>query len=419
MRFLYVCLTCCYVVPLSFAIFAMRLLGRTPNLQRLGRALPKIAGDLKPIWLVASSVGEVTIALRLIERLKQSITAPVILSVTTSSGRARALQAQTTADAVIFQPFDLTRIVRRSFKHFRPKLIILIETELWPVMMEQAFESGVKVAQVSGRISEKSHRRYRALKPFFAPIISRCSLLLMQSEDDASRIRDIAGVSAPVEVIGSIKEDYSPPATEAIDELKRSLSGWNGKFIFTCGSTRPSEESILCDALLRLQEQRSDLKMIIAPRHLERVDEVEEILRSRRIPYQRWTEGSLRADTCVLLLDTIGKLNAAYHLSDIAFVGGTLAPLGGHNLLEPALAGCPVLHGPHYFQQLRGHALLREFEMDIPVADADEVAKAVNAVLCQNGSRQLFQARAERLRRASSHVLDHYFERLRTLISDD
>jgi 3-deoxy-D-manno-octulosonic-acid transferase len=419
MKYFYVCLTYCYVIPLAIAVLARRLAGQTYDVERIGISLPKIASGSAPVWLVASSVGEVTIALKLIERFKTVSNAPIILSVTTTAGRARAIQAPVRADLVFFHPFDISIVVRRALSHFQPKLIILVETELWPILMENAFETGVLVAQVSGRISEKSHRRYRALRPFFGPLIGRCSLLLMQSEEDAARIRDIAGVAAPVEIIGSIKEDYSPPAEPLMSELKAALSGWQEKIVFTCGSTRPTEEPILCDAFLRLHERRTDLRMIIAPRHLERTGEIEEVLRTRSISFQRWTQGNLRSDTQALVLDTIGKLNAAYHFSQLAFVGGTIAPLGGHNLLEPALAGCPVLHGPHVFQQMRPLKLLEDNEMGILVTDARSIEESVTAILSEPGLRQMFQNRAERLRRSSSHVLDEYIDRIMMLISHD
>ena len=416
MKYLYVCFTYCYVVPLTIAAYFLRVFGHKHDLERLGRTLPRLTSSAQPVWLVASSVGEVTIALKIVERLKQEIDAPVILSVTTATGRARAIQAAAAPDAVFFHPFDTSKNVMRTLHHFNPQLIVLVETELWPVLMEKAYERDINIAQVSGRISDKSFRRYRALRPYFAPLLRRCSHLLMQSEDDAARIGEIAEPADNIAVIGSVKEDYLPPEQELVNEVKRSLGAWKDAPIFTCGSTRPGEEEILCDAFAQLRVNYPQLRLVLAPRHLERVAEVENILRTKNLKYQRWTIGAPQADTQVLLLDTIGKLNAVYHVSRIAFVGGTLAPLGGHNLLEPALAGCPVLLGPHYFQQIRGHELLRQFEMDIQVSNSEEVMASVSALLKQPDLQKMFMSRAVNLRHASSHVLDETIEKLRTVI---
>ncbi|MGB5107809.1 MAG: glycosyltransferase N-terminal domain-containing protein [Candidatus Zixiibacteriota bacterium] len=419
MKYLYVCFTWCYVAPLTIAAWVLHLFGNKHDLERLGRSLSTLDGSSRPVWLVASSVGEVTIALKIIERLKRETAVPVILSVTTATGRARAIQAAPIPDVVFFHPFDTSANVTRTLRHFHPQLIVLVETELWPVLMERAFELDIKIAQVSGRISDKSFRRYLALRPFFAPLLRRCSLLLMQSEDDAARIRALAGDSENIAVIGSVKEDYLPPDTNLLSELRSTLSPWNNAPIFTCGSTRPAEEEILCDAYALLLKTHPGLRMVIAPRHLDRCAEVEAILKARNLSYQRWTSGRPVADTQVLLLDTIGKLNAVYHLSLIAFVGGTLAPLGGHNLLEPALAGCPVLHGPHFFEQIRGHELLHRFEMDFEVSDAADIIAAVSAILNDSQSRANFAAKAANLRNASSHVLDEYIDRLLTVMSHE
>lgn len=241
----------------------------------------------------------------------------------------------------------------------------------------------------------------------------------MQGEEDAKRLRDIAGNTAPIEVVGSVKEDYLPPDESLMEWLKSTLSAWSNKTVFTCGSTRSGEEEILCDAFIRLKNSIPDLRLIIAPRHLERVDEIEQILRSRGLSYQLLSRYSPLTDVEAIVLDSIGKLNAVYHLSNIAFVGGTLAPIGGHNLLEPALAGCPVLYGPHYFGQLRGHELLGQFHMGFTVSDPETVDQAVRQILSQKNSREDFFARALQLRQSSSHILDEYIDRIRPLINHD
>lgn len=419
MRFLYHCFTFVYVVPLTVAAFFRSLLWGSGDWQRLALRLPQQARRSHPLWLVASSVGEVTIALKLTARLKSRTRRPILLSVTTATGKRHAEAGAVRPDFICYHPFDLRRITSSYLRFFRPRGVMLIETELWPVLLEAAFEQAVPIAQVSGRISEKSQCRYRALKPIFVPLLQECRAFWMQSARDAERIVELGARAERVEVVGSIKEDYQPPEASLLGEVDEHLGAWRGKRLFVCGSTRPGEEAIMIEAFQSLRRQFADLRLVLVPRHLDRLGEVNEVVARSGLRCRWWTKDPPQPDDEVLIVDTMGKLNALYHRAMIAFVGGTLAPIGGHNLLEPALAGVPVLYGPHYLQQRRGHEILQEQGMGTVVASAAELAEAAQALLADDTLIEEYGRRAQALRAASAHVLDDYVGRILNLIEDN
>ncbi len=408
MRFLYRCFTYVYVIPLSVAAVILWLSGRRDEIERLGVGLKQPDRNRRLLWFVASSVGEVTIAAKIIARLKSSTDYAMLLTVTTKTGRLQAEKLNCGADVIAYQPFDTPLFVKRFLRVYLPAKVILIETELWPTLMELAFGNGAEVMQISGRLTERSLRRYRPMKPLFRPLLRSCSKLLMQSEEDAERLRELAGNEVPIEVVGSAKGEYVPPALEELQRIKEYLCVWHDMIVFTCGSTRPGEEEILLDAFSGIFESHKNARLILAPRHLERMREVVEVVKKSGLNFCRRSEGALTRDTQVLLLDSIGELNLFYHCSDITFVGGTLAPLGGHNLLEPALAGCPVLFGPHFQGQLSGHKVLIQYKMGIEVTDAKQIADTIMTLMENPDSKKIYADRASQLRGANANIVDRY-----------
>ena len=409
MKFLYRCLTYCYVLPLSIAILIARLFGDRTQIERLGLGLPETSTDGGFLWLVASSVGEVNIAAKLIARLKSITEQPMLLTVTTRTGRRHAMRSGCGADVIAHHPFDIPTCARRFLDKFRPRKIILIETELWPVLMDEAFGRGVRILQISGRLSEKSLRRYRPFAPLFQPLLQQCEALMMQSDEDAARLREIAGTDARIRVVGSAKSEYVPPPAADLQRIDKYLHAWQGMKIVVCGSTRPGEETILLDAFSKLRPSYPDVRLVLAPRHLERLDEVDGIIKQSGWSTCRRSRSTLDAGAQVLLLDTIGELNLFYHLCDIAFVGGTLVPLGGHSLLEPALAGRPVLYGPYFGNQKSGHEALTRHGMGFEVSDADQISKRIAAILDdKQAGEETYSRRADALRQESASIIDRY-----------
>jgi 3-deoxy-D-manno-octulosonic-acid transferase len=246
-------------------------------------------------------------------------------------------------------PLDLPRPVRRVLDVARPRALVLVETELWPELMHQARQTGVPVAVVNGRLSEGSLARYRRLGSLLHSLLEPLSLVLVRDEQDASRFSLLGVDEERIRVAGNIKYDLEPdPTALAWADTARALAG--DRSIVVVGSTMEGEEAQVLDAIARLPAACSRVFTILAPRHPERFDEVADLLRRRQVAFARRSslsgnEGAADA----FLLDTIGELARAYELATMAFIGGSLVPTGGHNPLEPAVWGTPVLSGPHVF----------------------------------------------------------------------
>lgn len=422
MKFIYYCFTFAYCVPLSFYLFWRSWFKREGDLERLGRRLPAIHSrqsghSSNPFWLVASSVGEVTVALRLVAELKDRGETS-ILSVTTPAGRLRASNASCPPDAVIYHPLDLPHYIRRVLRHFSPRAILLIETELWPTLIESAAESDIPVFQVSGSISRRSFRRYRALKPLFGPALSSCRSLLMQTQQDADFVTALTDGATEVAVLGSLKEEYTEPPAEQMRACREKLAAWRDKTIWVCGSTRPGEEKIILKTFTELKQKHHELRLILAPRHLERVGEVTELIKREGLSFLNWSGDSpVGSASDAVLVDEIGWLNAIYHCSQLAFVGGTLAPIGGHNLLEPAFAGLPVVYGPNHEEQQVGHELLQEYELGF-VTDVERFRATVDELLVSVSRDTEYERRASRLRNRGKEVVSNYVDRILALSKD-
>ncbi len=412
MAFLYTCLTWLYVIPLVLILLVRALFGDYEQLERLGLRLPKIDGSRRTFWFVASSVGEVNIAVKLINRLRQQEAVGIILTVTTPTGRKQAQTAGCAADIICYHPFDVVPCVNRFLKVFQPEKILLIETELWPTLMKQAFSLNVQIVQVSGRISTQSLQRYLPFRPLFAPLLQHVKPLLMQSTADATRIVRLGGRREVVTVLGSPKSDYTAPPEEKLKSIRDYLSVWSKFILLTCGSTRPDEEKIILDAFAPIRTKFPNLRLVLAPRHLQRGEEVTKEISQGALRFTTRSSNTLTEADVVLLLDTLGELNLFYHLSHIAFVGGTLVPLGGHSLLEPALAGCPVLHGPYCFNQQPGLEMLRRFDLGIIVKDSAELQQQVKKLLTLGNPRQVYKERVAQLRKENASIVDNYVQRI-------
>lgn len=311
--------------------------------QRLG-ALPLPAGGLerRPLWLHAASVGETLAALPLFEALRQRHPArPWVVSNTTVTGRAVA-RREMRPDVSTLLPIDAARIVDRAFARVRPRALIVVEKEIWPGMLRAAQRSGASIVFVSARMTEEALRRYSRARPLFAAALGRVDAICAQSEDDAARLRALGALPERVCVTGNLK------AGRLVDALEPPLP-LGDRPVVVAASTQSGEEEFVLDACDALWRAHGDLLLVLAPRRPERFGEVEELLRRRGVSYQRRSAGepSVRAATRVLLLDTLGELARFYGGAAGVFVGGTIAPIGGHNVLEPAVAGVAVSFGGH------------------------------------------------------------------------
>jgi 3-deoxy-D-manno-octulosonic-acid transferase len=346
-------LACAALLSLPWWTVQMLRLGkyRAGLAERLGR-VPARLNDAQPgsIWVHAVSVGEVLAVSQLVNDLmKQHPHRQVFVSTTTATGQKLARQ-RFGENRVFFMPLDFGFAVRRYLNALKPRLIVIAETEFWPNLLHLACKRGTSLAIVNARISDRSFPRYRRFKWFFSRVLSEVDLFLTQTAEDAQRLRDIGAPTERVRVSGNLKFDVRPNAQPALIAGLRAAIGKDSPVI-VCGSTAEGEEEPLLSAFKAVQQQFPAAVMILAPRHPERFEKVAALIASQGFLLQRRTlwQPAQPIRSGIFLLDSVGELAAIYELADIAFVGGSLVPTGGHNILEPAQYGAAILVGPHTF----------------------------------------------------------------------
>jgi 3-deoxy-D-manno-octulosonic-acid transferase len=369
MYFLYSLLLTLGVVALlpRFALDAFRHGKYVQGLrERLGR-LPAIRTDGRPvIWLHCVSVGEAQAARPLARAILAKFPShALVVSTTTLTGQRIARDVfREDAAAVIYFPFDWAWTVRRSLRTVNPSIVLIMETELWPNFLRACRKRCVPVAIVNGRLSERSSRRYQLIRRFVKRIVNNLNLALMQTEMDAERIRALGLARERVFVSGNVKFDASPDAGghRLTDELRERFHFNDRAPLIVAASTHAPEERIILEAFKQLRSTPGNKKvrLLLAPRHPERFPEVASLLESSGLVWSRRNDSSSQRDIdCdVVLLDSIGELRSVYPLADIVFVGGSLTPKGGHNILEPAAVGACTVTGAHTFNFT---AIVRDF----------------------------------------------------------
>lgn len=319
--------------------------------ERAGRLSSEQLGRLagrSVLWVHAASAGEVGAVEPLLRRLRLAPSPPAIV-VTSSSGAGRdKARGLSCVDLALMAPVDASFAVGHFLDLVRPYALLLVETELWPNMIAHCARRGIRVGLVNGRISERSFSRYSWISPVLRPILGEIERFAVQTELDARRFKRLGARAELVFVAGNMKHDRLPPASadsEAGNVLK--AMGWESAPLFVAGSTHPMEEAEVIEAFLAAQRIFPTLKLVLAPRHIERAEDAAKTLSAQGVRFARWSQGIGEEPSDALLLDVIGKLGVFYGRARASFVGGTLVPVGGHNLLEPALASSPVLFGPH------------------------------------------------------------------------
>jgi 3-deoxy-D-manno-octulosonic-acid transferase len=323
--------------------------------ERLGWLPVSFNLDAEPsIWIHAVSVGEVLAARPLVEELRTRYPGfRLFLSTTTVAGQQLARRQLAEVDGVFYFPLDFAWVVRRVFDRVRPRLLVLMEGEIWPHVLREARRRGVKTAIVNGRVSARSLRRYRLLGPLMRRVLADVDAVCMQSDEGARRITLIGADPARVRVTGSLKFDavkVPPPSAHGRprDRVLRFFAVPPTRPVIVAGSTMRGEERPVLQAFRRIKSTQPQALLVLAPRHTDRFTEVMHISRGEGFATTRRTELGIDADprADVVVLDTIGELALVYQLATVAFVGGSLVPTGGHNILEPAVYGRPVVFGP-------------------------------------------------------------------------
>jgi len=381
--------------------------------------LPAAGG--KSIWIHAVSVGEVLAARALVQPLKARIPGyRVFVSTTTLTGNAIARETVRGADGIFFAPFDFAGPIDRLLDRVDPALVVLVETEIWPNLIHRARGRGARVAIVNGRISPRSFPRYRRARPVLRHVLAEIDLFLMQGEAHRERMLAMGAPPDRVHVTGNLKYDAllepeTPPA------LRRALGqdGAAPRPLWVAGSTVEGEEEAVLQAFAAVRERIGDARLVIAPRRPERFAAVVEMVtrtglacaRRTRLPEAGWTTGD------VLVLDTLGELAQVYPLATVVFVGGSLVKAGGHNVLEPAVAGKAIVVGPHMenFQEIAA-AFLAEDAL-VQVRDAAALTEAVLRLLADPSARDAMGERAREIVARNRGSLEHTVDALARLLA--
>ncbi|MGA8440579.1 MAG: 3-deoxy-D-manno-octulosonic acid transferase [Candidatus Sulfotelmatobacter sp.] len=342
------------LVSLPYWMFQMARHGKYHKAlaERLGQVPSRLQSPERrdpTIWVHAVSVGEVLAVAGLVEEWQHRFPRHrIFVSTTTDTGQRLARKRFGEANVFYF-PMDFAFAVRPYLRSLHPQLVIIAETEFWPNFLRLADASGARIAIVNARISDRSWPRYRRFRGLLRKVLANVDLFLAQTEEDATRLRDIGAGTQRVRVTGNLKFDIPVPAPPAIVEsVRKSIRASAAGPVLVCGSTVEGEERLLLKAFENVLVPHPGAGMILAPRHPERFPSVAELLEQMSIRFWRrslWNGEPLNGG--VLLLDTIGELAALYALADIAFVGGSLVPRGGHNIIEPAQHGVATVVGNH------------------------------------------------------------------------
>lgn len=348
------------------------------------------------IWIHAVSVGEVLAVTRLVKDLNAALPDyMVVVSTTTRTGQALARE-RFGANRVFYCPLDLPWAVRAHLQAIKPQMLVLAETEFWPNLLNGCFRRGIPVAVVNARISDRSWPRYKRLQRWWRPMLSRLSRVMAQSEIDAERLLALGCAAERVSVAGNLKFDVRVAEEVEATRLLKIVVG-NLRLV-VAGSTLEGEETALLEAWPQLLAADSQLAMVFAPRHPERFATVAALLEKSSHRWTRRSEWNARPAEAlkpgvIVLLDTIGELASVYSLAKVAFVGGSLVPSGGHNPLEPAQFGVPIVMGPHYANFAAITDSLREHDA-LRIASKEELPAALIALLRDQRAAEAMGARA-------------------------
>ena len=406
--FLYTVLIWLIVIIIYPVGLLLALFGRTQLLNRFKPPsdIPQ-DGNIR-LWIHAASVGEAGIAVSMAGEVKKSYPeALVFISTVTVTGlekvrRMNESSAQNLVDCTFLAPLDCPLITQKFVKYINPTSFILVETEIWPSLIYSVHKKGILITIINGKLSRRAFRRYMIFRKSIKKIVQKISLFCVQSRPFAKRFSLLGVPSERIKIIGNIKFDSLPVRRDYDAEaIRRDMGIPLNVKVFVAGSTRPGEEEVLAHSFAIIMEKYTDAVMILVPRHLNRVSEVEKILDNNGLQYvKRTSDERLDSSDCnVLLLDTMGELISAYACADVSFVGGSLSEFGGHNPMEPAVLGIPVLFGP-YMEQTGSKELLSEGGA-VLVHDEEELAEMINSLFMDD-------KKSQQMGQAGTAVVHHY-----------
>jgi 3-deoxy-D-manno-octulosonic-acid transferase len=349
--------------------------------QRFGVGFPKIGQG--SFWIHAVSVGEVQASVPLVRALARRFPGqPLLMTTVTPTGAARVRSVFGDAVHHCYIPFETPSAVTNFFDSVRPRLALIMETEIWPNLYRECGVREIPLVLVSARISPKSVDSYRKLLPLFRETLSHGIVIAAQSEADAERFRSLGARPERTRVTGNIKFDIEVPP-DLVERGRVFRNRYLGRRpVWTAASTHAKEEEQVLEAQRLVLKQVPDALLILVPRHPERFDSVRQLMERQKVPFiTRTSERPVDSGHSVFLGDTMGELPLIYAASDVAFVGGTLVPVGGHNLLEPAALGLPVVTGPHLFNTQDIADMFVSIGALTRIADASQLAVAISRLL--------------------------------------
>ena len=353
------------------------------------------------IWLQAVSVGEVAVAEALVQAVdRQAPALKILISASTPAGFARAISSLGARCSVIPYPLDFPQVVRKIASEVRPGVYACLETELWPNLINAVRQFGGNTVLLNGRISVKSFPRYLRLLSITRPMLAGFSKICAISQIHADRLAALGAPTDRIQITGNAKFEglLSRPNPDRVSDLRKRLGIEESMNVLVAGSLRGGEEREIAEAYDSLRARCPGIILFLVPRHLKRVKSIEGMLKERGISYQLWSEHQMdrRRTANVLVVDVIGPLFDLYGLATVAFVGGSLVPKGGQNLLEPAAWSCPVIYGPHTDNFEEARITLESYGGGQKVRSGRDLAKAVNLLFEQPRQREAQGRKARR-----------------------
>lgn len=385
--------------------------------QQLGGVrLPVELANRDRIWIHAVSVGESVASAAVVTGIKAFLPeAAVVVSTTTSTGQEMARKSVKDADAIIYFPFDLIPSVIRSLRAVRPVVFACTDTEIWPNFLHLARARGVKTAMVNGTISDRTLRGAARFPWLYRWALSNIDRFCMQSQADADRVMAMGADPARVSVTGNCKADQSgePMPLEDARRLKASLGIPGDAPVFVAGSTNPGEDEPVLEAFLSARSAYPELRLIIAPRQIDRAQEVAQIARDRNLSCARRSDPDAAPEGWdVLILDTFGELANVYAAADVTFVGGSLIPRGCHSILQPIAQGKPVFFGPHTFKAKDLVAQARAAGVGFEIRDGAELGARIAEMLDDRATLDDIRVRCAEMMQANRGASERTAEAL-------
>jgi 3-deoxy-D-manno-octulosonic-acid transferase len=375
--------------------------------ERFGFATP--VRDKQVIWLHAVSVGETLAAVPLVKALQEKYPDyRLIVTCMTPTGSERVKAAFGSAVDHYYAPYDMPDSVARFLSRIEPKILIIMETELWPNTIAACRKRNIPVLLANGRLSDKSANAYRKIQPLVRPMLAGLTAVAAQHKDDGTRFTDLGLAETALTVTGNIKFDLS--LDQAVkDKAQQLLIEWRGaseRPILLVASTHRGEDEIILAAFAQIKAEIENLLLVLVPRHPERFNQVADLCAATEFNLARRSNEDKVEDADILLGDTMGELMTFFGACDIAFVGGSLVPTGGHNMIEPAAWGVPVLTGPHLFNFSEASQLLLEGGAMQICHSADQMAEQVVELLQNQTQRAEMGSAAQRIAEANRGALD-------------